>query len=49
MTTAVVRMFLAAVQIAGPLLVVLFLADVGLGPADPRGPGAERVRRWASR
>lgn len=31
MTTAVTGMFLAAVQIAGPLLVVLFLADVGLG------------------
>jgi flagellar biosynthetic protein FliR len=31
MTTAVTQMFLAAVQIAGPLLVVLFLADVGLG------------------
>ena len=29
--TAVSGMFLAAVQIAGPLLVVLFLADVGLG------------------
>lgn len=28
---AVSEMFLAAVQIAGPLLVVLFLADVGLG------------------
>jgi flagellar biosynthesis protein FliR len=31
MATAVTQMFLAAVQIAGPLLVVLFLADVGLG------------------
>ncbi|MCG2621668.1 flagellar biosynthetic protein FliR [Arthrobacter sp. I2-34] len=31
MTTAVTQMFLAAVQIAGPLLVVLFLADAGLG------------------
>lgn len=31
MTSAVTAMFLAAVQIAGPLLVVLFLADVGLG------------------
>ena len=31
MITAVTQMFLAAVQIAGPLLVVLFLADVGLG------------------
>ncbi len=29
--TAVTGMFLAAVQIAGPLIVVLFLADVGLG------------------
>lgn len=29
--TAVSQMFLAAVQIAGPLLLVLFLADVGLG------------------
>lgn len=28
---AVTEMFLASVQIAGPLLVVLFLADVGLG------------------
>jgi flagellar biosynthetic protein FliR len=31
LVTAVTQMFLAAVQIAGPLLVVLFLADVGLG------------------
>ena len=31
MTAAVTGMFLAAVQIAGPLVVVLFLADVGLG------------------
>ncbi|CAM3099538.1 Flagellar biosynthetic protein FliR [Arthrobacter ulcerisalmonis] len=31
MTGALTGMFLAAVQIAGPLLVVLFLADVGLG------------------
>ncbi|MBG0740305.1 flagellar biosynthetic protein FliR [Paeniglutamicibacter antarcticus] len=31
MTAATGQMFLAAVQIAGPLLVVLFLADVGLG------------------
>ena len=31
MIAAVSGMFLAAVQIAGPLLVVLFLADVGLG------------------
>ncbi|WP_432396793.1 flagellar biosynthetic protein FliR [Pseudarthrobacter sp. L19] len=31
MTSSVTGMFLAAVQIAGPLLVVLFLADVGLG------------------
>ena len=31
MVTGVSEMFLAAVQIAGPLLVVLFLADVGLG------------------
>lgn len=31
MTTALTQMFLAAVQIAGPLLVVLFLADAGLG------------------
>nr|WP_283810460.1 flagellar biosynthetic protein FliR [Arthrobacter sp. C9C5] len=31
MVAAVTGMFLAAVQIAGPLLVVLFLADVGLG------------------
>lgn len=30
-TTAVSEMTLAAVQIAGPLIVVLFLADVGLG------------------
>ena len=29
--TAVTQMFLASVQIAGPLLVVLFLADAGLG------------------
>jgi flagellar biosynthetic protein FliR len=28
---AVVQMFLAALQVAGPLVVVLFLADVGLG------------------
>lgn len=31
MTNAVTQMFLASVQIAGPLLVVLFLADAGLG------------------
>jgi flagellar biosynthetic protein FliR len=31
LTTGVTQMFLAAVQIAGPLLVVLFLADAGLG------------------
>lgn len=31
MTAGLTAMFLAAVQIAGPLLVVLFLADVGLG------------------
>nr|WP_256447073.1 flagellar biosynthetic protein FliR [Arthrobacter sp. H16F315] len=31
MTSAVTGLFLAAVQIAGPLMVVLFLADVGLG------------------
>jgi flagellar biosynthetic protein FliR len=31
MMQATTQMFLAAVQIAGPLLVVLFLADVGLG------------------
>lgn len=31
MTRAVTGMFLASVQIAGPLIVVLFLADVGLG------------------
>ena len=29
--TAVTQMFLASVQIAGPLLIVLFLADAGLG------------------
>ncbi|HEX9089677.1 MAG TPA: flagellar biosynthetic protein FliR [Arthrobacter sp.] len=31
MITAVTGMFLAALQIAGPLVVVLFLADIGLG------------------
>ncbi|GAA1338075.1 flagellar biosynthetic protein FliR [Arthrobacter roseus] len=31
MITALTQMFLAAVQIGGPLLVVLFLTDVGLG------------------
>ncbi|MBT1002813.1 flagellar biosynthetic protein FliR [Paenarthrobacter sp. DKR-5] len=31
MVSAVTGMFLASIQIAGPLLVVLFLADVGLG------------------
>jgi flagellar biosynthetic protein FliR len=31
MVDGVTQMFLAALQIAGPLLVVLFLADVGLG------------------
>jgi len=31
MTTATTGMFVAAVQIAGPLMAVLFLADVGLG------------------
>lgn len=30
-TNAVTQMFLASVQIAGPLIVVLFLADAGLG------------------
>lgn len=30
-TGAVVQMFVAALQVAGPLVVVLFLADVGLG------------------
>lgn len=30
-TTGLVDMFVAALQIAGPLIVVLFLADVGLG------------------
>jgi flagellar biosynthetic protein FliR len=29
--TAATGMFLSAVQIAGPLLVIFFLADVGLG------------------
>ena len=31
MTAGITQMFLASVQIAGPLLVVLFLADAGLG------------------
>ena len=31
LTNATVQMFLATLQIAGPLVVVLFLADVGLG------------------
>lgn len=31
MAAAVTQMFVAAVQIAGPLLVILFLADAGLG------------------
>src|SRR5690554_7347830 len=31
MVDGVTQMFLASVQIAGPLLVVLFLADAGLG------------------
>jgi flagellar biosynthesis protein FliR len=31
MTAGIGQMFLAAVQIAGPLLIVLFLADAGLG------------------
>lgn len=31
MTTAVTDMFVSALQIAGPLIVVLFLADIGLG------------------
>lgn len=30
-TTGLTQMFLAALQVAGPLIVVLFLADVGLG------------------
>lgn len=30
-TTGITQMFLAALQVAGPLVVVLFLADVGLG------------------
>jgi flagellar biosynthetic protein FliR len=31
LTAAVTQMFIAALQIAGPLILVLFLADVGLG------------------
>ncbi|WP_025157950.1 flagellar biosynthetic protein FliR [Leifsonia aquatica] len=31
MVTGLTQMFIAAIQIAGPLIVVLFLADVGLG------------------
>lgn len=31
MTNAVTELFLSSVQIAGPLIVILFLADVGLG------------------
>jgi flagellar biosynthesis protein FliR len=31
MTAGIGQMFLASVQIAGPLLIVLFLADAGLG------------------
>jgi flagellar biosynthetic protein FliR len=31
MVTAITGMFVAAIQIAGPLIVVLFLADAGLG------------------
>ncbi|WP_405002656.1 flagellar biosynthetic protein FliR [Georgenia subflava] len=31
MTDALTQMFLAALQVAGPLIAVLFLADVGLG------------------
>ena len=31
MVTAVTQMFLATLQIAGPLIVILFLADAGLG------------------
>ncbi|WP_442951329.1 flagellar biosynthetic protein FliR [Paenarthrobacter sp. Z7-10] len=39
MTEAITQMFVAAVQIAGPLLVVLFLADVGLGLLTRVAPG----------
>ncbi|WP_193509276.1 flagellar biosynthetic protein FliR [Cryobacterium sp. BB736] len=31
MTTGITELFLSSVQIAGPLIVILFLADVGLG------------------
>jgi flagellar biosynthetic protein FliR len=31
MTEGVTQMFIASLQIAGPLILVLFLADVGLG------------------
>ncbi|MFI5085903.1 MAG: flagellar biosynthetic protein FliR [Actinomycetales bacterium] len=39
LVSATTQMFLAAVQIAGPLLVVLFLADVGLGLLTRVAPG----------
>ena len=37
--------FTAALQIAAPVVVVLFLADLGAGPAQPGGPVAERRSR----
>ena len=39
----VTQMFLAALQIAGPLIVVLFLADVALGAAQPGRAAAQRL------
>lgn len=38
MITSVGGMFLAAVQVAGPLLVILFMADVGLGLVNRVAP-----------
>ena len=43
MTGRDVRLFLAALQIAGPILAVLFLADIGARPAEPGRAAAQRL------
>ncbi len=48
LVTALTQMFLSSLQIAGPLVVVLFLADVGLGLLTV-WPRRSTPSRWASR
>jgi Type III secretory pathway, component EscT len=43
MVTATTNMFVSSLQIAGPLIIVLFLADLGLGLADPHRARPERL------